>query len=117
MKNKREIGGLGEAEAARFLKKRGYKIIEKNFYSPFGEIDIIARDGEYYVFIEVKQRKSEAFGGAAAAVNSHKIKRIRRTAELYLQQHNITSAVRFDVVLIHGDIAGQKNIEVIKNAF
>ncbi len=116
MINKRKIGDLGEAEAAAFLKKSGYKIIEKKYYSRFGEIDIIARDGEYYVFIEVKQRKSAAFGGAAAAISPAKIKRITMTAQLYLQQKSIDGAVRFDVVLIEG-CGSQKNIEVIKNAF
>jgi len=116
MLSKRAIGNMGEKAAVKYLKKNGYNIIECNFYSKFGEIDIIAKDKEYYVFIEVKTRKSDLFGGGEAAVNIAKQNRIRKTAEIYLQEKNLNTAVRFDVALVYEKETGFE-IGVIKNAF
>lgn len=117
---KRFLGDIGENAAVRYLKRHGYKIIERNFSCRFGEIDIIAKDKEYLVFIEVKLRKSNDFGGALGAITPSKIEKIRKTANLYIMK-NPDIPVRFDVVAITGD-AGKKifkpdSIEVIKNAF
>ncbi len=112
-------GQFAEELAVKRLKKVGYKIVERNFHSYFGEIDIVARDKEYLVFVEVKFRKSDAFGGAVAAVTASKQNKIKKTAAYYLQKNAINSAVRFDVVLMTGEIEKTKDmqIEIIKNAF
>lgn len=109
---KRMIGSEGERQAAAHLRKRKYKIIETNYSSRFGEIDIIAKEGNTIVFVEVKKRKDISFGGGAAAVNYTKQKRIILTASSYMQQNNIQSAVRFDVIEINNGI-----INHIENAF
>lgn len=113
MKNKRKTGMEKEETACRFLVSQGYEVLERNFYSRCGEIDIVARDGEYLAFIEVKYRKSADFGYPSEAVNDRKQQKIRKTAEYYLYRHNLFSVpARFDVVEILG-----KKIRVIKNAF
>lgn len=114
----RDRGQKAEDIAAKALQKKGYKILERNFSSRFGEIDIIAQKEEYLVFVEVKFRKNDAFGGGTAAVDSHKQARIRKTAAIYLQ--NLTEQpCRFDVVTLTGSLKlGQKlEIDIIENAF
>ncbi len=115
----RERGFLGEKIAAKYLKKAGYTIVDTNYACRMGEIDIIAKEGEYLVFVEVKLRKNDDFGGGAFAVDKRKQERIRRTALHYMQTKHINAFVRFDVVLLYGD--GNKfkkeDIEVIRNAF
>ncbi len=115
----RDRGFLGEKIAAKYLKKAGYTIIETNYACRMGEIDIIAEEDEYLVFVEVKLRKNDAFGGGALAVDKRKQERIRRTALHYMHTKNIEAFVRFDVVLLHGEgIQFKKeDIEVIRNAF
>lgn len=102
-----------EETACRFLVSQGYEVLERNFYSRFGEIDVVARDGGCLVFVEVKYRKNAAYGYPLEAVNGKKQQKIRKTAEYYLYRHNLFSVqARFDVVEILG-----KKIRVIKNAF
>ncbi len=112
-------GKSGEDAAVKHLQKLGYIILERNFYCKLGEIDIIARYKEYLVFIEVKLRKNNRFGGAAVAVDRFKQQKIKRTAALYLQKNDIEPPVRFDVVLITtaDDRIKKENIEVIEDAF
>ncbi|MBS7008387.1 YraN family protein [Anaerostipes sp.] len=113
MRNQRKTGMEKEETACRFLVSQGYEILERNFYSRRGEIDIVARDGEYLVFIEVKYRKNAEYGYPSEAVNAKKQQRIRRTAEYYLYSRSLFPVpARFDVVEILG-----KKIRVIKNAF
>lgn len=116
---KREIGDKGEYLAAKYLKKLKYKIIEKNFNVPkYGEIDIIAKDGEYIVFVEVRLRKNSLHGTAAETVDVFKQRKIIKAAQAFLVQNNATeSPARFDVVTITGDPDGKYDIELIKNAF
>lgn len=109
---KRMIGTEGEQQAAAHLRKKKYKIIETNFSSRFGEIDIIAKEGNTLVFVEVKKRKDISFGGGAAAVTYSKQKKIILTATAYMQKNDIQSAVRFDVIEINNG-----NINHIENAF
>ena len=115
----RDRGKMGEDAAAKYLKKLGYKILEQNYFCRMGEIDIIARDKEYIVFVEVKLRKNNDFGGAPAAVDKRKQEKIKRTALFYLQTNHIESAVRFDVVLITASDTKfrKEDIEVIPDAF
>ena len=109
-------GKKSEIIAADFLKQKGYKIIELNHKNKVGEIDIIAQDKEYLVFVEVKARMSRAFGDPLEAVNYRKQQKIRQVAELYLIKKRKTDAnCRFDVVAILGD--EDSNIRHIENAF
>lgn len=96
---KKELGSCGEDVACNYLEKIGYKIIERNFLSRQGEIDIIAKDGTEYVFVEVKTRSSNFYGKPAEAVNEVKKKHIYKTTKYYLYIHNLENAfVRFDVI-------------------
>lgn len=112
--NKRKQGNKYEEIAANFLKEQGLFIKELNFYCKMGEIDIIAYDKDYIVFVEVKYRKDSNSGFAAEAVNYGKIRKICRTADFYLMSHKLPSStnVRFDVIAIEG-----QQINYIRNAF
>ncbi|MBZ4643608.1 MAG: putative endonuclease [Deferribacteres bacterium] len=105
-------GRKGEDLALEYLEKNGFVIIEKNFRSRFGEIDLIVKDGQTIVFVEVKYRLSENYGSPKEAVTNEKIKKIIRTAQYFITKNNFNSLYRFDVVSIYKD-----KIEHIKNAF
>ena len=105
----------GERLAARFLKKQGYCLIAQNWRVKSGELDIIARDHEVLVFVEVKQRKTAAFGRPAEFVGKEKQYRVRRTAQLYLLENPYSGPVRFDVIEVLGE--GRPEINHIRNAF
>jgi putative endonuclease len=96
-------GGGAEEAAARFLARRGLEIVGRNFRTRFGEIDLIARDGETLVFVEVRMRSSGRFGGAAASVDGVKRSRIEAAARQYLARLPREPACRFDVVSLEGD--------------
>ncbi len=106
-------GAQAEQVAAQYLQKSGLKLVQANFHSRFGEIDLILRDGETLVFAEVRQRSRGDFGGAAASIDAHKQKRLILTAQHYLSTLAHTPPCRFDAVLL--DAAD--NIEWVKNAF
>ena len=109
-------GKKSEIIAADFLKQKGYKILELNHKNKIGEIDIIAQDKDYLVFIEVKARLSRAFGDPLEAVDFKKQQKLIKVAQLYLiLKHKIEAKCRFDVVSILGD----ENLEIthIENAF
>lgn len=111
--NKREEGLQGEERAAAILKDEGYKIIERNFRSPFGELDIIAEEGGYLVFVEVKKRNTQVFGDPLQAVNAVKQRHIIKSAMFYMKTHRrFNSKVRFDVVGID-----RENVKIVKHAF
>lgn len=113
-KNKRILGSLYEELAAAYLKNQGLEIIRKNYRVKSGEIDLIALDGEYLVFVEVKYRSSDCAGDSLCAVDAAKQRAISRTAMHYLvsQRDNVNLPCRFDVVGIDRD-----EIHWIKNAF
>ena len=92
------LGKKGENVAAHYLKKKGYKIVDKNFTTPFGEIDIIAWDGATLVFIEVKTRKSARYGHPFESVTRQKIKKISKVALYYLKRFKTIPRARFDVL-------------------
>lgn len=99
----RESGIVGEAEALRYLTQKGMKLLEKNYRRAGGEIDLIVRDGDTIVFVEVKARRSPRFGAPAEAVTPAKMRNIVRTAAGYLQTNRLLdSPVRFDVIAIDG---------------
>ena len=112
-KNKRATGTKYEHIAGRFLESKGYEIIQYNYYGPHGEIDIIALDKDYIVFVEVKYRKSGNRCNSLRAVNIDKQRRIINCARFYLLKNKLKNVpCRFDVVGIEGD-----DIIHIKNAF
>jgi len=92
-------GNAAEQLAALFLQKRGLKLVERNFRCSYGEIDLIMRDGNTLIFIEVRLRSSDNFGGAAMSINQTKQQKLRRSAALYLQTRG-DSACRFDAILM-----------------
>ena len=112
--NKRAIGSRYEQRAIAYLEENGYKIITSNYHCKKGEIDIIAEDGEYLVFCEVKYRTNEGSGNPLEAVNIKKQKTISKCALYYLMEQGIMDDVscRFDVIGILRD-----DIFLIKNAF
>ena len=111
--NNRAVGETYERKAAAYLKSLGYEIIEYNFRCRQGEIDIVARDGEYLVFCEVKYRTNLQKGSPEEAISLQKMKRISKTALYYLHTHHLGDvACRFDVVSVLGD-----EIKLYKNAF
>ena len=95
------VGAWGEALAAQYLQKKRFKIIATNFRTRFGEIDLIAANRRYLVFVEVKLRKSDAFAKAFEYVDIHKQNRLRTTAEIYLSQNPTVLQPRFDVIEIY----------------
>lgn len=112
--NKRETGSRYEEMAAEFLEQKGCRILEKNYRTRNGEIDLILMDGRYLVFAEVKYRKDDRKGTALEAVDWRKQQIIRRVAAEYLYRHHCRAdqPCRFDVIGITGDV-----ISHIKNAF
>lgn len=112
--NKRKVGAAFEQTAAAYLEKQGYRILESNFRCRLGEIDLVAKDGEYLVFVEVKYRANESMGTPFAAVNGKKQATIRRVTQVYLMAHHLPEDLpcRFDVVGITGT-----EISLIRDAF
>ena len=110
------IGRAGEMAAARYLRGIKYELIAANYRTRFGEIDILARDGDVLVFCEVKTRKSAGFAQAREFVSPAKQRRLRAAAEQWLSENPTDAFVRFDVVEVYNLPAGRK-IEHIKNAF
>lgn len=119
MLNNRELGKLGECFADKYISQNGFLTLEKNYRTKLGEIDIIAKDGDYTVFIEVKTRKSIKFGYPREAVNYYKQMKIKNIANLYLAKNNkFNSHIRFDVIEIMLDKVNEvKSIILLKNAF
>jgi putative endonuclease len=93
-------GARAEALAARHLASHGLEIVARNVRSRFGEIDLVARDGDVLVFVEVRLRRSSAFGGAGASITAAKRARLVKAAEGYLAGLRLVPACRFDAVLL-----------------
>ena len=107
-------GAAAEALAAVFLEGQGLRIVERNYRCRFGEIDLVARSGAVLVFVEVRARQSEAFGGAAGSITAAKRRRLVAAARHYLAKHRVSRACRFDVVLVRGR---EQQIEWLADAF
>lgn len=116
----REKGYKGEEIAIKYLTNQEYSILTQNYYSPFGEIDIIAQEGNELVFIEVKMRKSHNLDSAVLSITKAKQKRIIQTALHYIATHEHAEALysRFDAILIFGE-ENEKHFDIkhYKNAF
>jgi putative endonuclease len=112
------FGKAGESEAERYLRRKGYRILARNDRSLCGELDLVAQMADALVFIEVKARRTSAFGGAAYSVNGRKQARLVRLAAQYLAHHRLRNqCCRFDVVLCKGGTTKPAEIEHIENAF
>lgn len=112
----RAIGIKGEEIAIKYLKNKGYIILEKNYKTYFGEIDIIAKDKNTLVFIEVKTRTNTLFGYPFESINYKKIQKLKNVALTYIKRHNLQLPIRFDVlsIFMKGD---NKQVQHIKDAF
>ena len=112
------FGESGEDFAVRELEGRGYAILARRYRTRYGEIDIVARDGEVTVFVEVKARVTDEFGSAAEAVTRSKQRRLAYMATDYVSRNNLTgSPCRFDVVAIDGAGGPIETITVYAGAF
>ncbi len=107
-------GRQAENLAALFLQQQGLKLVARNYRCRFGEIDLIAREGKTLVFVEVRMRASDRFGGAAASITAGKRRKLLRTARHYLAGATRTPACRFDALLVNG---AERSVEWLKNAF
>lgn len=108
----RQLGDAAESRAAAYLQGRGYEILERNFVCKMGELDIVARQGETVVFVEVKSRASAKFGLAQEAVVSSKRRKLLRAAQLYAQLRGLDCPLRFDVIA-----EGPDGLEHFEDAF
>ncbi|MDO9559277.1 MAG: YraN family protein [Syntrophales bacterium] len=110
-------GKLGESLAVVHLQKMGYQIVAQNYRCLYGEVDVVARDGDTLVFVEVKSRKSGTFGAPQEAVGLEKQKKLSRVSLHYLQQKRLeTCKARFDVIAVRMSPDGTR-IDLIQNAF
>ncbi len=117
MGNNTERGKVGEEIAARFLAKRGYRILAQNWRHRHLEVDLIAFDADTLVFVEVKMRTSAAFGMPYEAVSVEKQRKLCRAANHYIERQGYEGEIRFDVVSILLFGQSSPNIRLIKDAF
>jgi putative endonuclease len=112
--DRRETGSRAETTACAFLESQGFTIVTRNFLRRVGELDIVARDGDLLIIVEVRTRASDRYGGAAASIGRGKQRRIAATAGLLLQRHPDLRRcrVRFDVIVVRDG-----RIEWLKHAF
>lgn len=106
------MGRRAEEQTAKYLKKNGYKIIERNYVTPYGEADIIAFKDGYYCFVEVKARESDAFGLPAEAVDKRKRERYRKMALYFCMTKKKEVPIRFDVASVF-----EGGLEYFENAY
>jgi putative endonuclease len=112
------LGKMGEDLASAELQRRGYAVIARGYRTKYGEIDIVARDDETTVFVEVKTRAGDEFGGAAAAVTAWKQRRVALMAIDYLARHSLhDTPCRFDVVTVDVVSGREPHVEVYPHAF
>lgn len=111
------IGKLAELKACDYLQKKKYVLLEANYRSRFGEIDLIMRNKKYLCFIEVKMRGANALAAPSEFVDEYKQKKIAATAELYLSCNNTKLQPRFDVVEVFTENNKIKSIKHLENAF
>ena len=107
-----------EDACCAYLQKHGLKLIEKNFHCRHGEIDLIMKDNKTIVFIEVRYRKNNDYGGATESLTASKQKKVTSSAQAYIQNHSISEDVRIDFVAMTLDTSQQNyTFDWIKNAF
>lgn len=110
------FGSDAEHAAAEYLKQRGYQILHRNYRAPYGEADIITRDGQTLFFVEVKARTSVQFGQPLEAVNGRKREKLRKVALAFMKQNGGECPVRFDIISIVAHQGGLR-LEHIREAF
>lgn len=117
--SKKTLGNWGEAKAAEFLQKKGIQLLQSNYYTRYGEIDLIMQEQETVLFVEVKLRKNQNFARAADAVTPAKQKKMILTAQAWLEEHECTKIARFDVVEVYAPkgTTGEYQLNWIPNAF
>ena len=117
--DKHSLGQFGEEQAARYLRRRFYSIVERNYRCRFGEIDLIAKRGGNLVFVEVKLRRDDSHGEAREFVTARKQQRVRAAAELWLSLHETELQPRFDVIEVYAPRgeSGPVKVNHIENAF
>jgi putative endonuclease len=117
--DKHSLGQFGEEQAARYLRRRFYTVLERNYRCRFGEIDLIARRGGVLAFVEVKLRKDDRYGEAREFVTPQKQQRVRAAAEHWLSLHETQLQPRFDVVEVYAPRGadGPLKLKHIENAF
>jgi putative endonuclease len=120
-RNSRDRGQDAEQACCQYLQQQGLKLLERNYHGRRGELDLIMLDNNTVVFVEVRYRKNNAFGGALESITASKQQKLRITAEQYLQQETRLKNGRFDVVAMTGIVqnngSNHYNFEWIKNAF
>ena len=121
VKNSRDRGQDAELACCKYLQQQGLKLLAKNYHGRRGELDLVMRDKNTVVFVEVRYRKNDSFGGALESVTSSKQQKLRITAEQYLQQETRLDNGRFDVVAMSDKVQNNDSdiysFEWIKNAF
>ncbi len=115
---RQETGNLGEKLAAGFLQKRGYRILQTNYRCPEGEVDIVARQNDCLVFVEVRTKRSSEFGSPEESITPAKMEKLRRVGAHYRQAHDdVPASWRIDVVAVELDRRNKPlRIELIENA-
>ena len=108
----RRLGFWGENTAAKYLEKNGYKILERNFRCPFGEVDIIAQKDDVTAFVEVKTRRNDNYGEPNEAVGRERQKRYKNSVRYYYAHREIDCTVRFDIIEVT-----KEGVNHIENAF
>jgi putative endonuclease len=120
-RNSRDRGQDAEQACCQYLQQQGLKLLERNYHGRRGELDLIMLDNNTVVFVEVRYRKNNAFGGALESITASKQHKLRITAEQYLQQETRLKNGRFDVVAMTGKVQNNSSnhytFEWIKNAF
>lgn len=112
------MGRAGETEAERRLRREGYRILARNHRTRLGELDLVAESGGVLVFVEVKSRRTGAYGEGIHAVDARKQARMIRLAAQYLARHRLHDrCCRFDVIVCEGDLEHPLAIEHVQNAF
>jgi putative endonuclease len=117
MESKTTFGRQGEDLAVEFLLKEGYEILERNWYFRHNEVDILAKDKDILVIVEVKTRSGNSYGEPYTAVDHRKQQYLIFAAEQYIYSHNLDLEVRFDIVSIIIDRLGHVSLEHVKEAF
>lgn len=115
-----DLGAWGEQKAAEYLMGKGFALIQRNYHSRYGEIDLVMETDSYLVFVEVKLRRSNRYGTPAEYVTRSKQEKLRNTALMYLQSHHVDKQPRFDVVEIYaaqGMDTSPLPVHHIENAF
>ncbi len=116
MTDKQDLGALGEKAAAEYLESLGYQILIRNWRCRFGEVDIIAAEGNQTVFVEVKTRSGSGFGHPFEAITAAKVRSMRKTAGAYCSEHKTAPSIRLDAIAVYLRGA-QTSIEHLKQVF